>query len=123
MARIVLGSYLVQFPLGGYLSWVLQWLVGLRDCGNEAAFVDKSLYIDSCYHASRKAMTSDASYGTRTVREALGRFGFDDLWCFVDTAGKYHGMTRASIEEFFRPADLFIDMGSYGALAQEPTRS
>ena len=31
MATIVVGSYAVQFPVGGYLSWVLQWLVGLRD--------------------------------------------------------------------------------------------
>jgi hypothetical protein len=37
MARVVLGSYMVRFPLGGMMSWVLQCLTGLsgvlRDLG------------------------------------------------------------------------------------------
>jgi hypothetical protein len=28
MATIVVGSYMVRYPLGGMLSWVLQYLVG-----------------------------------------------------------------------------------------------
>lgn len=49
LARIVVGSYVVQFPVGGYLSWVLQWLVGLEDLGHEAWFVERSLGPGSCF--------------------------------------------------------------------------
>ena len=119
MARIVLGSYLVQFPLGGYLSWVLQWLHGLKELGHDVTFVEKSMYPNSCYDALKDAMTSDASYGTGVVNDLLSRFGLDGKWCFVDASGDYHGMTRESIEDIFADADLFIDMGTHGAWKEE----
>jgi hypothetical protein len=33
MARVILGSYMVRYPLGGMLSWQLQWLVGFQRLG------------------------------------------------------------------------------------------
>jgi len=35
MARIILSSYVVRMPVGGYQSWVLQWLLGFRSLGHE----------------------------------------------------------------------------------------
>ena len=119
MARIVLGSYLVQFPMGGYLSWVLQWLVGFRNLGHEVVFVEKGRFPDSCYDPVKNVMTSDPSYGTGVVDQLFRRHGLAQSWCFVDIAGKYHGRTRQSVDEFFRTADLFIDMGTHGAWSEE----
>jgi len=123
MARIVLGSYLVQFPLGGYLSWVLQWLVGMRDLGHEVVFVEKSIYPDSCYDAGKDSMTSDGTYGAQVVDDLLSRFGLGGSWCFADVTSQYHGMSRRTIEGFFKSSDLFIDMGTHGAWAEESAAS
>ena len=50
MARIVVSSYLVRFPLGGYFSWVLHWLIGFQRLGHEVYYVEKSGWPDSCYN-------------------------------------------------------------------------
>ena len=34
MARVVLGSYMVRYPLGGMMSYVLQYLVGFTRLGH-----------------------------------------------------------------------------------------
>lgn len=112
MARIILDSYMVRYPLGGMMSWVLQYLVGFQRLGHEIYFVEKSGYPNSCFDVSRNLMTDDCSYGTAAVADLLGRFGLDHRWRYVDASGTYHGLPRPKIEEVFKTADLFIDMGS-----------
>ena len=119
MAKIVLGSYMVRFPLGGMLSWVLQYLVGLQRLGHDVYFVEKSGYSGSCYDPERDVKSDDCSYGLRVVAELLGGFGLGDRWCFVDAAGSYHGMSRRAVEGAFRQADAFVDMGTHGSWAEE----
>jgi hypothetical protein len=119
MARIIVGSYMVRYPLGGMMSWVLQYLVGFQRLGHEVYFVEKSGHSGACFDPSRNVMTDDPSYGTATVAALLERFGLDDHWCFVDVAGKYHGLERMAIEAVFRSADVFLDMGTHGAWLEE----
>ncbi len=110
MARIILGSYAVQFPLGGYLSWVLQWLVGFRRLGQDVYFVEKAAWPDSCFDPATGTMSDDCSYGTRELGRLLARFGLQGHWCFADHGGRYHGLSRPQIEGIFRSADVFVDM-------------
>jgi hypothetical protein len=119
MARIVLGSYMVRFPLGGMLSWVLQYLVGLQRLGHDVCFVEKSGYPGSCYDPERDSKGDDCSYGVKMVSDLLEGFGLGDRWCFVDAAGRYHGMSRPAVEDAFRHADAFVDMGTHGSWAEE----
>ena len=114
MARIILDSYMVHYPLGGILSWVLQYLVGFQRLGHEVYFVEKSPYPGSCYDPVADAMTDDCSQGVATVAALMVRFGLQDRWCYVDSAGRYHGLPRERVAEVFRSADLFIVMGTYG---------
>ena len=122
MATIALGSYAVQFPVGGYFSWVLQWLVGLRDLGHEPWFVERAHYSGSCFDPSNNTMSDDCSFGTSSLRALLERFGLGDRWCFVDAQGNYHGRPRSEIEDVLAGAELFIDMGANGTWDDE-TRS
>jgi len=123
MARILVGSYMVRYPLGGMMSWSLQWLVGLHRLGHEVILVEKSTYPGSCYDPVRQVTADDFTYGFKTVAELLGRFGLRDRICYVDYAGAYHGMTRNRVEELFRTADLFLDLGTHGAWLEEAQRS
>lgn len=119
MARIVLGCYVIRFPLGGYLSWVLQCLLGYQRLGHDVYFVEKSGWANACYDPVKDVMSDDCTYGIKTVDSLLKRFDLQGRWCFVDAVGRYHGLSRERIEAIFRSADLFIDMGSHGSWSAE----
>lgn len=119
MARIIAGSYMVRYPLGGMMSWTLQWLVGLHKLGHEVVFVEKSHYSHSCYNPLTRESGDDCSYGLKTVTGLFERHGLDDGWCYVDFGGNYHGMSRDRILEWFRTADMFLDLGTHGAWLEE----
>jgi hypothetical protein len=119
VARIVVGSYMVRYPLGGMMSWVLQYLIGFQQLGHDVFFVEKSGYTDACYNPSKDVMSDDCSYGTATLDALLARFGMRGRWCFVDAQENYHGLSRECVEAVFKSADLFVDMGTHGAWLPE----
>jgi hypothetical protein len=110
MARIVVGAYLVRYPMGGIINWTLGWLHGLASLGHEVFVVERSLGSRECYDPSRREMTDDCTYGVSLVGSLLDRRGFADHWCFVDADGVYHGIGRERLNEIFRSADIFIGM-------------
>ena len=119
VARIVLGSYMVRYPLGGNLSWALQYLLGMHRLGHDVYFVENAGYANSCFDPERNVMSDDCSYGVRAVSALLRRYGLGDRWCYVDGNGDAHGMTRAAIDEAIATADAFIDMGTHGAWLEQ----
>ncbi len=119
MARIVFGSYMVRYPLGGVLSSSLQWLVGFQRLGHEVYLVEKSGWSNSCYDPSKGIMSDDCSYGAEMLSRLLARFGLEGRWCFVDASGRYHGLPRERVEAIFKSADLFIDRGTHGTWLEE----
>jgi hypothetical protein len=114
VARIIIGSYIVRYPLGGNLSWALQWPVGFQQLGHEVYLVEKSGYSNSCFDFSRGVMSDDCTYGIAIVSELLKRFGLQNSWCYIDAQGRYYGLPRRHLAAIFKTADLFLDMGTHG---------
>jgi hypothetical protein len=112
MARVLIASWMVRYPLGGNLSWALQWLVGFHRLGHDVHLVERSGYPDSCYDPVRNRMSDDCSYGAATVASLLARHGLEGRWCYLDADGRYHGATRKRVDELFASADVFVDMGA-----------
>ena len=61
MALILLGSYMVRYPLGGMMSWVLQYLTGFHRLGHDVYLVEKSGYPNACYNPMLDILTDDCS--------------------------------------------------------------
>jgi hypothetical protein len=118
MARIVLGTYAFRYPLGGNLSWTLQWAVGLQRLGHEVLLAEKSAYPNACFDPVRMIASDDCSHALGVVPRLLSRHGLDH-WCYVDHSGTYFGASRDATEAFFRSADLFVDLGTHGAWLKE----
>ena len=112
MARIVLASCIFRYPMGGMVSWLLQYLVGYRSLGHDVTYVEKASQPDDCFDPTRERMSDDCGYGVRTVAALLERFGFGDRWHFADFAGRSHGLDAARVRAAFDAADLFAEMGS-----------
>lgn len=119
MARVILASYMVRYPLGGNLSAALQWLVGLRDLGHDVYMFERSSQPDSCYDPVAKTMSDDCTQGTRIVSSLLQRHGLDGRWCFVDQDGVSHGMQADEVRSVFRDADVLLDHGTHGAWLED----
>lgn len=110
MARIVIAAHVVRSPLGGYFSWILQWVLGFYRLGHDVYVVERAGWPKSCYNPAIGAMTDDPSYGVAAWSQVLGRFGLNDRWCYADLSDHYHGMPAAAVAEVFRTADVFIDL-------------
>ena len=50
---ILFGSYMIRYPLGGMISYVLQWLVGLKRLGCDVVFVEHANYHGACFDPDR----------------------------------------------------------------------
>jgi hypothetical protein len=113
MARIVLSSYVIRYPVGGVLSSNLQLLTGFRRLGHDVVLVEKAGYEDSCFDPVRGITGEDCSYGIRTVARLLDRHGLAGRWCYVAADGTYHGLSRDEVERVCAGADLYIDRGAH----------
>jgi glycosyltransferase involved in cell wall biosynthesis len=119
MARLIVSTYMVRYPLGGGLWWALQWIGGLEDLGHQVFVVEKANYPNACFDPAKRIMTDDPSYGLNTVSALLKDAGLADRLCFVDYLGQYHGMSRPAVETILRSADVLIDIGNHGAWLPE----
>jgi hypothetical protein len=119
MAKIILASWMVRYPLGGNLSWALQQLLGYKELGHDIYLVEKYGYYNSCYDPQKDIMTNDCSYGLKTVANLLSRYGLEGKWCYVEYGDIYHGMTKKEVENLFRSADLFVDAAPDGSWTEE----
>ncbi len=121
MARIIVGSCMVRCPLGGLLSFALQFLKGFSLLGHDVFYFEKSYYAAACYDPLNDCSSDDCTTGVRLTRELLELHGFAGRWAFIDNQGTHYGLTEQSLKEVFRTADIFFDMGSigYGFWAEE----
>jgi hypothetical protein len=122
MARIVVGSYVACYPVGGFLSWTLQWLLGFQRLGHDVYLVEKcGSWPDPCFDPPSGRMGEDCSVGINAVGALLERFDLRDRFCFVDRGRSYHGMSRERVESLFKSADLFVDISGGLFLPLEDT--
>ena len=120
MARLVVSSCLVRYPMGGMLSWLLQYLVGFRRLGHEVVYVERAMRRNDCFDAPKRVMSDDARHGLDTAGALLARHGLGDAWHFRDVGGAAYGLDRAKVDAAFRAADLFLDVGGDASWLDEP---
>lgn len=103
--KIVLGGYIVGYPLGGMTWHHLNYLLGLIDLGHEVTYLE-----DGANHPSFDPIRNthgDPTYGLSYLRETFERYGIRVPWHY-----RYGTIAEGlSIDEMatrLREADLFI---------------
>lgn len=84
------------------------YLLGLRALGHEVFYIEDTG--ECVYDPVQNTRSTDPSYGTRYIHNALEPFGLGDRWSFVNYDGGYHGQSAADVKRFAEGADLFINL-------------
>ncbi|HJW70908.1 MAG TPA: hypothetical protein VJ829_16265 [Candidatus Binatia bacterium] len=120
MARVVVASYLVRNPLGGYAWSVAHYLLGLRALGHEAWFYEDTGHYELAYDPTANTFAPEYGYGIRAAADFLGRLGLGDRWVFVDVArGQEHGPGAGRARELLHEADLLVNVAGINRIPPE----
>jgi hypothetical protein len=103
--KIVLGGYIVGYPLGGMTWHHLNYLLGLIDLGHEVTYLE-----DGANHPSFDPIANthgDPTYGLSYLRETFEQYGIKAPWHY--RYGKIaEGLSIEEMQAKLREADLFI---------------
>jgi len=118
--RIILASYLVRFPLGGYAWQAAHYLLGLKSLGYDVWFYEDTDHYNLAYDPRTQEFGLSYNYGIKAAMRFLERIGFGDRWCFIDSvAGVNHGPGSSVISELLREADLLINIAGVNRISTE----
>ncbi len=106
--KIVLAGIIARYPYGGVTWCSLMYLLGLRALGHDVCYIEDTG--ECIYDPVQNAQSTDPSYGTRYIHDALEPFGLGDRWSFVNYDGSHHGASHDTVRRWCRDADLFINL-------------
>lgn len=108
---VIVAGYWVRYPLGGHVLSQIHYLLGLQQLGCEVVFIEHFGWASSCYKPQDNTMSDDPTYGLAVLKREFARSGLQK-WCYVDAAGKYHGLSRDAVRKLCRDADLLLSLAS-----------
>ena len=81
---IIVGGYIVGYPLGGMTWHHLNYLLGLHELGHEVWFYEYGAWPP--YNPQKNLCEWDASHGTEYLDEQLLQYGMPSNWCWAARA-------------------------------------
>ena len=97
--KILFAGIIARYPFGGVTWCSLMYLLGLRALGHEVFYIEDTG--ECVYDPVQNTRSTDPSYGTNYIHQALEPFGLGDRWAFVNYDG-----TLSRAERRRRPALL-----------------
>jgi hypothetical protein len=107
----IVAGYLARYPLGGHLLSQYHFLAGLAKLGYEVVFVEHHGWSNACYDPRTNTMSDDPTYGLSQILPFFKSIG-SRRWCYVDAAGKWHGLQRDDVRNLCREAALVVSVSS-----------
>jgi hypothetical protein len=106
---IVVGGYIVGFPLGG-MSWHhLNYLLGLQEMGHEVWFLEDSGSYSLPYNPTTWKCEADSTYGRAYLQRTFNQYGLPLRYCYYsEFEDQYYGLSRAGLENLLKRADLLL---------------
>ena len=107
----IVAGYLARYPLGGHLLSQYHFLAGLAKLGYEVVFVEHHGWSNACYDPHTNTMSDDPTYGLSQILPFFKSIG-SRRWCYVDAAGKWHGLQRDDVRNLCRNAAFVASVSS-----------
>lgn len=106
---IIVGGYIVGYPVGGMTWHHLNYLLGLHELGHEVWFLEDSGDYSYCYDPLTHSSGVASDYGRRYLSETLRRYGLPERWCYVSRhEATCYGLTGTELDDLLRRADLLL---------------
>ena len=106
---IVVGGYIVGFPLGGMTWHHLNYLLGLHEMGHEVWFLEDSGSYSLPYNPTTISCEADSTYGRAHLERTFARYGLPLRYCYYsEFQDQYFGLTQTELNDLLKRADLLL---------------
>src|SRR5205814_2964073 len=95
---IIVGGYIVGYPLGGMTWHHLNYVLGLHDLGHEVWFYEYGAWPP--YNPVTRTADWDPSYGTGYLRAQFREYALPANWCY-QMGEQTINMTRQELSALF----------------------
>ncbi|HTW93966.1 MAG TPA: hypothetical protein VMD30_04170, partial [Tepidisphaeraceae bacterium] len=107
--NIVVGGYIVAYPLGGMTWHHLNYLLGLHALGHTVYFLEDSGSYSHPYNPVTQSMGIDSTYGRAYLKETFAEYGLPPRYCYYsEFEDTHYGMSRSDLHDVLRRADLLL---------------
>jgi hypothetical protein len=120
---IVVGGYIVGYPLGGMTWHHLNYLLGLHELGHEVYFLEDSGSYSLPYDPTTWRSGIDSTYGRAYLERTFGEYGLPPRYCYYSQfEDRHYGMTREELDAVLARADLLLCVSGVTPLRPERPR-
>lgn len=109
--KIVVGGFIIGFPLGGQVWTMLHWVLGLARLGHDVIFVEDSADWAVPFNPVLGDYAVDSTYGRDLLDRLFRARGLSGRWAYYSQfEDRLYGMERRDLEAFCADADLFLNI-------------
>jgi hypothetical protein len=106
---IVVGGYIVGFPLGGMTWHHLNYLLGLHAMGHDVWFLEDSGEYSLPYNPVTWTCGVDSSYGREYLERTFRQYGLPLRYCYYSQfEDRHYGLSRDELHGVMKRADLML---------------
>jgi hypothetical protein len=106
---IVVGGYIVAYPLGGMTWHHLNYLLGLQEMGHEVWFLEDSGSYSYPYNPRTRECSTDSAYGRNYLLETFEQYGLPARYCYYsEFEDRHYGLTGEELDDLLGRADLLL---------------
>lgn len=106
---IVVGGYIIGYPLGGMTWHHLNYLLGLHELGHEVWFLEDSGEYSVPYNPETKRVDPDSAFGRRYLERTFTAAGLPLRYCYYSQfEDHYYGLSSNELDALLKRADLLI---------------
>lgn len=106
---ILVGGYIVGFPLGGMTWHHINYLLGLHEMGHEVFFLEDSGEYSQPYNPTTWTCGVDSAYGRAYLEATFKQYGLPPRYCYYSQfEDRHYGMSRDELHALMKRADLLL---------------
>jgi len=106
---IVVGGYIVAYPLGGMTWHHLNYLLGLHAMGHEIYFLEDSGAYSYPYNPTTWRCEVDSRYGRDYLERTFNHYGLPLRYCYYsEFENRHYGLSEKELADVLARADLLL---------------